>query len=131
MKDMDKMLASVIKLEKELLNDKTRQSQTRLNELLHNDFQEYSQSGYSYGKQFVLDAFLNYQPDPSGTKKYEPTNFTARYLDTKIIQVNFETQSIPRNQIIPRKALRSSLWKFEDNRWQMIFHQGTLKADDA
>ncbi|MCA3244341.1 MAG: DUF4440 domain-containing protein [Alphaproteobacteria bacterium] len=121
-------LKLVIELEKELMRDETRQSQVRLNELLHNDFQEYSQSGYAYGKQYVLDAFQEYQP---GAKRYESKNFTARYLDNNLVQVNFESFTIPRNQTEPRAALRSSLWKKEGNHWQMIFHQGTLKADDA
>jgi len=125
---MDATLINVIELEKELMRDETRQSQQRLKELLHEDFQEYSQSGYSYGKQYVLDAFMDYQP---GEKSYEPKNFTARYLDQNLIQINFETYSIPRNETKLRAALRSSLWKKQGNQWQMIFHQGTLKANDA
>jgi hypothetical protein len=27
------------------------------------------------------------------------------------------------------RSLRSSIWKFMDDRWQMVFHQGTVLGE--
>ncbi len=116
----------IIDLEKALLDDEVRASQEKLNALIHDDFLEYSQSGGSYGKQAVLDAFKGYMPDDA---TYKTKNFNVRLLSHDLAQVTYETISIPKNDTIKRKALRSSLWKKGDNEWQMIFHQGTIKND--
>ncbi|MDE0723402.1 MAG: nuclear transport factor 2 family protein [Alphaproteobacteria bacterium] len=123
---MNHLNALIIDLEKALLDDEVRASQERLNTLIHDDFLEYSQSGGSYGKQAILDAFKGYMPDGS---TYKTKNFNVRLLSHDLAQVTYETISIPKNDTIERKALRSSLWKKEEREWQMIFHQGTIKND--
>ena len=114
----------LIELEKSLMSYEVRSSWEKMAILLHDDFLEISQSGSSFGKQEVLEAFR----DGNGTStKYDYANFSVRFIDENFAQVFYETNSIPKNDVVPRIALRSSLWKFEDNRWQMVFHQGTIK----
>jgi len=120
---MKSLAEGLIELELSLLSLEVRSSQLRLNALLHDDFREISQSGLSYGKAEVLEAFRN---NPATSAGYEASHFSVRLLSEDIAQVLFETVSVPKNDTVPRRALRSSLWKFEDGRWQMIFHQGTI-----
>jgi len=116
----------IISLEKALLDDSVRASQEQLDMLIHNDFVEFSQSGGKYGKKDVLDAFKGYKADGS---EYKTGAFEVRLLSEGLAQVTYETISIPKNDTLERKALRSSLWKKEGEQWQIIFHQGTIKHD--
>lgn len=121
-------LEHVIALEKSLLRDDVIASQSQVDALLHDEFIEYSQSGLSYGKDAVLANCEGYTPSATPREAY---GFSARFLSDDLVQVLFETASVPKTQQTKRKALRSSLWKREGEQWQMIFHQGTLKADEA
>ncbi len=121
---MGLLQTQLIDLEKALLTDEVRISQQKLDELIHDDFIEFSQSGKQYGKKEVLDTFKNYQPDAS---QYETAHFRVRELSKDLAQITYETLSAPKNNTEKRIALRSSLWKYADNRWKMIFHQGTIK----
>lgn len=116
----------LIDLEKSLFADEVRSSLEKAAALLHDDFIEISQSGRRYGKAEVLDSFAR---NPASGSQYKASEFQVRLLAGDLAQVLFETISIPKSDTVPRRALRSSVWKFHDGRWQMIFHQGTIKGD--
>ena len=112
-----------IDLEKELLIDEIRMSREKLNELLHDDFMEITQSGTIYKK---LDALKGLST--SKTVDIEAFNFSVKVLTEGLVRVLFETKATDIKKNIVKEALRSSLWKFEGGKWQIIFHQGTPKG---
>ncbi|MAF31476.1 MAG: hypothetical protein CMF60_04655 [Magnetococcales bacterium] len=116
----------VLALEKSLLTDKVRTSKALLNELLHDNFNEISQSGTVYGKS----EFLENLPTKSSSSNYEAYDFTVQHLSDDLVQVRFETLSNRAIDGVRCKSLRSSLWKLHDSKWQMIFHQGTVKSEE-
>ena len=117
--DLHSML---IGLEKELLTSETRASLARLDELIRDDFIEYGSSGEIFGKDVVLEAL----PLEKGERKFFADNFKARSLSQNLVQVTFDTVVTDVKTNTSKSAIRSSLWKLEDGRWQMIFHQGTI-----
>jgi len=112
----------LIGLEKELLTSETRASLARLDELIRDDFIEYGSSGEIFGKDVVLEAL----PLEKGERKFFADNFKARSLSQNLVQVTFDTVVTDVKTNTSKSAIRSSLWKLEDGRWQMIFHQGTI-----
>jgi len=112
----------LIGLEKELLTSETRANANRIAELIRDDFIEYGSSGEIFGKDVVLEAL----PLEKGERKFFADNFKARSLSQDLVQVTFDTVVTYVETNTSKSAIRSSLWKLEDGRWQMIFHQGTI-----
>lgn len=110
------MNEKIIKLEKLLLRDDVRKDQQKLEELLDPNFIEVIPSGERWTRSQIIDALLS-SPDSA----YEASNFKTSSLTEDLILVNYITTN-PAGV----KAIRSSLWKNNNNDWTMIFHQGTL-----
>ncbi len=57
------------------------------------------------------------------------TDFLARLLANHLVLLTYTShiQNAPSAPI--KKALRSSIWRKQDDIWQMVFHQGTPIAD--
>ncbi len=109
----------VIKLEKELLDYSTRTNLKKLDSLLSDDFYEIGTSGRTYTKKVILD-----QLSKETRSKIKADNFESIELSLDVIQLRFKT--VRKNEDGSLSAsLRSSIWKFNNNQWQMIFHQGT------
>lgn len=90
-----------------------------LNQHLAEDFIEYGSSGTIYTKQDQLGAWR----EKASITSHSVSNFAINPLSVEIILATYETK---RND--GRISLRSSIWKLNDAHWQMIFHQGTIKA---
>jgi hypothetical protein len=104
-------------LETTLLKGEVRKSSHLLNELLADDFIEYSSTGAIFDKANVLNR-LPTEGDPG----ISLSGFELKYLSPTSALTTFKI-------FVKSKAkysLRSSVWKLNDNKWQMTFHQGTL-----
>ncbi|WP_078394439.1 DUF4440 domain-containing protein [Shouchella patagoniensis] len=114
---MSKALMSdhILQLEKELMT----YTYDALNEHLAEDFIEFGSSGTIYTKQDQLVAWRK----NDSTTSHSVSNFAINPLSAEIILATYETIRNDR-----RISLRSSIWKLNGTRWQMIFHQGTIKA---
>ncbi|MEG0774762.1 DUF4440 domain-containing protein [Clostridium sp.] len=113
---VDNLVEEIICLEKMLLDPMVRKSREKLNKLLANEFVEFCSSGYVCNKQDTL-----IELPASEEIEIIPDNFEAKRLSNDIVLVTYSTF----NTNTKVSVLRSSIWKFIDNRWQMIFHQGT------
>jgi len=113
---MDKLVKTIISLEKRFLQNDVRSSTEELSKLLAEDFIEFGSSGCIYNKKQVLNQLPN-----DGKVEIIPKNFSGSVLSKDTILVTFETY----NSTTEVSALRSSIWKCIDNRWQILFHQGT------
>lgn len=113
---LDKFLnleAHIKELEENLLQSDIRLSTIALNELLCNDFLEFTSSGKVKNKEDCLNGLQ--------TLPMELYDFSIKQLSEELILSTYRLNYVDRNQ----HSLRSSIWKNSQARWQMLFHQGT------
>lgn len=115
----------IYQCEYQLLKSKVRKSAERINELLAEDFIEFTSSGnvafYEVGEVF--------QDKNDNTElNWEIRGFILRELSDKCVLAMYKV--IKHDEIDESKkySLRSSIWKDFDGHWKMIFHQGTLTS---
>ncbi|WP_369976579.1 DUF4440 domain-containing protein [Xanthomonas bundabergensis] len=114
----------VIALELSLLEASVRASVERLDDLLEEDFVEFGASGRRFGKREVLAALPGASP-----VRYRVDDMQARWLAPDLLQLTYRSE---RDGDGGRHgALRSSLWRCRDDRWRMLFHQGTPSVGEA
>jgi hypothetical protein len=106
-------------LEERLLQTNIRHSENDLDELLADEFIEFGSSGQIFNKKQVMEALQMEAPQQLSLIDFKTIN-----LAPDIILARYRAVKQPQDG---RKvySLRSSIWKLIDNRWQMIFHQGT------
>jgi hypothetical protein len=113
------LAAHLFHLERQLLDPSTRRDPIALTSLLAENFREFGSSGRIHTRQQIIDALAAESPrtitinDPLCEQIAEDIALLT-YRSTR--KIPLETAS---------HALRSSLWIYRDNRWQMLFHQGT------
>jgi hypothetical protein len=103
-------------LENELLMPITRKSSERLEQLLADDFTEFGSSGRIFTKESILKRLPNEQEI-----HFEMTNFKVEKLAEDLAMTTF----IITKDVGVKYTLRSSIWKKNNGKWQMKFHQGT------
>jgi hypothetical protein len=115
---LHELAAHLFHLEQQLLQPSTRRDATALTSLLAEDFREFGSSGRIYTRQQIIDALAAESPrtitlsDPFCQQLAEDIALLTYRSNRTTLKTAFH-------------ALRSSLWVYRDNRWQMIFHQGT------
>jgi len=114
----DKYLAEVEALERRLLDPRTRSSGKNLDELIADDFFEIGRSGRMWTKGEILKSL----PQEQGLK-IEMDSVQSRRIGKDIILITYRSRRVGVAQAAA--ALRSSIWQRRDNKWQVIFHQGT------
>ena len=107
-------------LELSLLDPTVRADSNKLTELLADDFREFGSSGLVFDKSSIIDLLA--------TENAASTAPISTIADFKSLQISAETclltyRAIKAPQAAP--SLRSSIWVYRDDRWQMLFHQGT------
>lgn len=117
---MENIEKTLIALEAELQRPDVRKSVENLNELISDDFKEITSSGTITNKQ---DCFVNLPAAPE--IKFVMTDFSARELAPELVQTFFKTEKTVVDTGKVSYSARNSIWKNEDGKWKMIFHQGT------
>ena len=120
--------ARIRALEEKLLQPGVRRSAAELDALLADDFREFGSSGRTYRKREVVELL-----PVEDEQRFEVDDFQARTLAPGLV---LATYRVVRHAVAargePHHSLRSSIWKHESGRWQMIFHQGTpIPSSDA
>ncbi|WP_017187718.1 DUF4440 domain-containing protein, partial [Alkalibacillus haloalkaliphilus] len=87
-----------------------------LDELIADDFEEFSSTGVIYDKESILKR-LPSEDDPGITL----SNFQIKHLSPTCALTTFKVFIESKQKF----SLRSSIWKLNDGKWQMTFHQGT------
>jgi len=108
------------RLEERLLQPDVRKSAEDLDELLADDFMEIGSSGI-YNKRQIIESLKDEPPT-----KRSLSDFKAFTLAPNVILVTYRLIQHSPSDRLPVYSIRSSIWKFLDSRWQMVFHQGTL-----
>lgn len=107
-------------LEERLLNPVVRASFQELDGLLADDFMEFGSSGHICNKQQVIEALLR-QPD----QHWAIRDFRMQPLAPGVVLVTYRAIRYANQPGKATHSLRSSIWRCEEGRWRMIFHQGT------
>ncbi len=107
-------------LEERLLQSDVRKSTQEVADLLADDFIEFGSSGCIFNKQQVIEALQQVTPAQRSLRE-----FKALVLDPDIVLVTYQVVQYSGSDDESTYSLRSSIWKLIDDRWQMVFHQGT------
>ena len=105
-------------LEEELLQSEVRGSTERLAALLAEDFVEFGSSGHVFNKKQIIAALAK-----ETLTQRSLSDFEATMLAEDIVLVTCATRRSEGGAV---HTLRSSIWRRNAGRWQMVFHQGTL-----
>lgn len=117
---LDSSLAQVIiDLEQELLDPSRRSSVEELKRLLHPWFREVGASGRNYDRESIIAQLAMEPIRQSGPLKV--ANPVALQLAGHLVLLRWHLHAEVSSE-------RSSLWILEQDRWQMIFHQGTTSS---
>jgi hypothetical protein len=110
----------VKKFELELLSAEVRKSPERLNQLLADDFFEFTQSGTATTKQDIIKVLPKLFEE-----KFIVRDYMEKYLADDLVLVHYIADREILDSGEKRCTLCSSIWKNKNNNWQMIFFQGT------
>lgn len=90
-------------------------------DLLSEDFCEFGSSGRVFDKEIELKSLTEHGYDEI---QFNILDFEIIELADCLVQARYKTE----NKQNGNKSLRSSLRRFENNGWRLLFHQGTLTA---
>ncbi|MDZ8068599.1 MAG: DUF4440 domain-containing protein [Nostoc sp. DedQUE08] len=115
-------------LEERLLQPDVRKSATDIMDLLADEFIEFGSSGRVFNKQQIIESLQNESIQPLTQRLI--TEFKTLVLVTGVVLVTYRiVRHISGKQ--PVHSLRSSIWKLNNDRWKMIFHQDTLVRESS
>jgi hypothetical protein len=85
------------------------------------EFREIGASGRRYSKAFVLDTLESRHSKPV-VESYEVTDFVCQQLSSNLYLATYQLNQSG------RLSQRSTIWRYSDSVWLIVFHQGTLIA---
>jgi hypothetical protein len=107
----------LLQLEEKLLKPEIRTSSEEISKLLTDDFFEFGSSGNVWLKSDCVG------PGGLGIVDTKLQDFNINLLSDDVVLTTYRIIDGASGQ----QTLRSSIWKHQDGRWQMFFHQGTPK----
>lgn len=110
------------RLETSLRRSEVRTSPREVADLLADEFLEFGKSGRVYSRQITIDALAG---EATSGPAPQVTDFSVRGLSHNVVLITYKSVSAKANAEQSYETLRSSIWKFDADRWQMVFHQGT------
>lgn len=114
----DELYTVLVELEKSLHKTNVRKSRDDLDRILHDQFMEIGASGRLFDKGSIIEILPT-----EGEVSIEGMNFKIRIMAPGVAQLTY--LSVATRDGVKTKAMRSSIWKFEENVWKLLFHQGT------
>ena len=104
-------------LEERLLHPDREHDRAALVPLFAEEFKEFCSSGRVFNRQQVIDVLLKSEPRAATIH-----HFFVEHLSENVALATYRATT---NIAVSH---RSSLWILRDNRWQLLFHQGTVAA---
>jgi len=121
--EADKTLAQLLcELEERLLRSDVRRSPAAVGDLLADDFVEFGSSGRVSNKQEIIDALRG----EATTSQRSVLDFRTSVLAPGVVLATYRLAWSDSDGEAPKQSLWSSIWKLIGERWQMVFHQGTV-----
>lgn len=111
----------LFELETSLHKNEVRNSSQAVAALLADDFIEFGSSGRIFNKAAIIEALKTEIVDGHPAI----ANFQVRELAPGVALVTYIATRRAGEEPTVFRALRSSLWRRSNGRWQMTFHQGT------
>jgi hypothetical protein len=108
-------------LETALHKKHIRNSPSAVSELLADGFIEFGSSGRIFNKSTIIDVLKTEVVD----QQVLVEDFAVQELAATVVLVKYVAVRPSGYQEPAIRALRSSIWQLIDERWQMVFHQGT------
>ncbi len=115
----------ILQLENDLLTSEIRKSPQKINELLADNFIEFSSSGNEYHYK-TGDVFQ--EQNDNHELFWGIIDFKIKQLSDDCILAMYKVIKYNESNENKKYSLRSSIWKCFDGRWKMFFHQGTLTS---
>lgn len=112
-------------LEQELFKVSVRKDAARLADLLADDFREFGSSAHVYTKAEIIDTLRDEVPVTITMQ-----DFRLVPLAEDVALVTYRAAKVQEDAPVI-ESLRSSVWRFADGRWQIVFHQGTKMCKPA
>jgi hypothetical protein len=116
---MEDPLVLLPELERRLLDGSVRADPAEACKLLADDFREFGSSGRVWARSEILEALVAETP-----VRLEASDFEVQMLSTELALLTWRSTKFVDGER-RRDALRSSLWRLEQEQWRMFFHQGT------
>jgi hypothetical protein len=110
-------------LEEQLLQSQVRTCAEKVRALLADEFVEFGASGRVWNKEEIVEALKSEAPC-----RRSMADFSVRGLVPDAALVTYRATRYYDSGESPIQTLRSSIWRLIDDRWQMVFHQGTRAA---
>lgn len=112
---MDKIKTELLYLEELLISLEEGKKQNLFQELIADDFLEIGSSGKVYTKDAVFEA-LKHEKE----RNIVITGAVIKCISENIYLLVYQSQE-------PERIVkRSSIWVKNENKWQILFHQGTV-----
>ncbi|HEV7775887.1 MAG TPA: nuclear transport factor 2 family protein [Luteibacter sp.] len=112
-------------LEAQLQDQRVRADEARLIELIADDFFEFGVSGTVWTRPAIIEALRG-----ESFSRREITDFKLTLLADDVALVTYRGHRFATPERPGARSLRSSIWRRRDDRWQMLFHQGTALPGD-
>lgn len=122
--DPDPLVTHLRELEEQLARPEVRSDPELLSKLLADDFREFGGSGRVFSKAQIIAALQSQPP-----LRIWLEEFHAISLAPDLALVTYRGNCQFHNSDTVLRSLRSSVWRFRDGRWQILFHQGTPTSD--
>lgn len=113
--DAQELQDHLYSLEERLLHPDREPNRSALIPLLAEDFKEFCNSGRILNRDQTIEALLTSSPRPA----------TIGFFYLNLLAPNVVLATYHATAATYATTLRSSIWVFRDNRWQLLFHQGT------
>ena len=119
---MEPLAEQILGLENALLNPDIRTSPQIINNILADGFFEFCSSGqiyhYTYGDKLPVQ-------EDKQTVQMEILHFQLKPITDDSVLATYRLSVQDATSRI-KYSLRSSIWQKQDDKWKIIFHQGTL-----
>ncbi|RDL51221.1 hypothetical protein BLJAPNOD_02353 [Ensifer sp. M14] len=126
MADRTVQIDEIRALEEALHRPEVRRSRTAVEALLAQGFVEFGASGTRYHRAEMIELLCE-EDDTPADGVLEATDFALTPISPDAVLLIYRTVR-KGSDGSEKRALRSSIWKRNAGRWQMLFHQGTLTS---
>ncbi|MGG7581825.1 DUF4440 domain-containing protein [Rhizobium sp. Nf11,1] len=118
-------LEEIQSLEEALHRPEIRRSREAVETLLADGFVEFGASGSVYDRTAIIDLLAQESGTDEGDLR--TANYALKPISNDAVLLTYETE---RSYLDGSKrcVLRSSVWKYDGLKWQMFFHQGTVRS---
>jgi len=110
----------LFELEQRLAQVGRRLSAEDAGSLIAEDFVEFGASGKVWSKAEIIAAMSQWAPIERIVE-----DFRVRVLSASICLVTYKVIGVTKDRQASPFSLRSSIWRYMGERWQIVFHQGT------